>query len=150
MVGNMPASVLHQAGGSETFTRTNFFMWDPTERNGCSTLVKSKMKVYPILGLGFVYPAKYLYGLHAVLPGPVVVFNTFIFAGRGRAGICASAGEGMNGNAVFHPTLREWKLALLVSAAERVRRSFTWAWKARERRGSLCEVGRAAKTQLDK
>lgn len=83
------------------------------------------MKVYPILGLGFVYPVKYLYGLHAVLPGPVVVFNTFISVGGGRADICASAGEGMNGNAVFHPTLREWKLALLVSAAERVRRSFT-------------------------
>lgn len=87
--------------------------------------MKSEVKVYPILGLVFVYPVQYLYGLHTVLPGRAVVFSTFVFAGRARADICASAGEGMNGNAVFHPTLREWKLALLVSAAERVRRSFT-------------------------
>lgn len=68
---------------------------------------------------------KHLHGLHPALPGPAVVFNTFSSAGRGRADLCAPAGEGMNGSAEFHPTLREWKLALLVSAAERVRRSFT-------------------------
>lgn len=83
------------------------------------------MKVYPILGLGFVYPVKFLHGLHTALPGRVVVFHTFISGGRGRAEICASAGEGKNGKAEFHPMVREWKLALLVSAAERGRRSST-------------------------
>lgn len=87
--------------------------------------MKREMKVYPILGLGFGGPVKHLHGLHPALPGPAVVFNTFSSAGRGRADLCAPAGEGMNGSAEFHPTLREWKLALLVSAAERVRRSFT-------------------------
>lgn len=83
------------------------------------------MKVYPISGLGFVYPVKHFYGLHPVLPGRAVVFNTFVilWAEEGLVFVL-QLGEGMNGNAVFHPTLREWKLALLVSAAERVRRSF--------------------------
>lgn len=55
-VGNTPTSVLHECGGNEMFTRTNFFMYDPTERSGHTILMKSEVKVSHILGLGLVYP----------------------------------------------------------------------------------------------
>lgn len=55
---------------------------------------RREMKVYPILGLGFVYTAKYFYGLHAALPGRVVVFNTFIFCGQRKGWyLCFSGGR---------------------------------------------------------
>lgn len=78
----------------------------PTERNGCTILVKSEMKVYPILGSVLSIQQSTYKGSITVLPERVVVFNAFIFVGR-KGWYCASDGEDMNGDAVLHPTLRE-------------------------------------------
>lgn len=118
MVGNTPASVLHEGGGDEMFTRTNFFMSDPTERNGCAILMMSKMKVLSHFRTRSCLSSKVLTRapLLSCLCELWSLMRLFLWVGR--ADICASGGEEMNGNAVLHPSLREWILALLVSAAE--------------------------------